>query len=164
MSARLIYGIADSSHVKLNFFGRVAYTIKLLSSAVVRFGDILEIQTTGIVNHQELICKFGSISVAATQINMTRVQCVVPSFEGNVSLSVSCYPGTWSNSVSILGRFQASVSRLFPTAIPSVGSVYLTLFGREFSDTSVMCTLGLHSSKAHFINNTLAICSWNPYM
>jgi hypothetical protein len=157
-AARLFYGISDHSFLTLHFLGHVPYTIIILSAAVVRGGDNVDIKTTSIVHQKELVCKFGSMSVVATLINATRVQCVAPNFIGNVSLSISNYPGTWSNEVSVQGRMQPSVSLVFPVAMSSVGSIILTLIGQEFSDNSITCSLGFHSTVANILNNTFATC------
>lgn len=129
-------------------------------------GDDIHIFGNGFDPDCSYVCRFGNISVPATVITSTQVQCTSPPGTGRVHFSLDSKDLTFAKN--ILGKFleftyhsagDVDLFALFPPfADVRVANVSVVLSGTGFLP-GTMCRFGDQASVSHYVSETTIKCN-----
>lgn len=109
-----------------------------------RGGTKTKIVGTNFTDTGNITCRFGDITVPATRISSSEINCVSPKVDkpGEVDLVIQVYAGLDSASVSFLYYMSPEVSKVTPSCGPLSGYTQLAVKGEHFIDLGrdqIMC-------------------------
>ncbi|MFN9944306.1 MAG: IPT/TIG domain-containing protein, partial [bacterium] len=107
---------------------------------------------TKFVNTSSALCRFGSLTVPATVVSDTELECISPPIGGSVAVSVD-FSVTWngqefaSSGIAFQYLPDAFVLAVSPAFGPVSGGSLVTVFGGNFVDVpTLQCQFGSGSS------------------